>query len=99
MHLARLAPFSRLHLTTGGGRHCINATSQDHGPSWRMIVSLTDTTEAYGVFPGGESGNPGSPYYDTFVDKWAKGEYYFLWIMNRNETGDKRVKYKMEFGK
>ncbi len=99
MHLAKLAPFSHLHLSTGGGRHCINATSEDHGPSWRMIVSLTDKTEAYGVFPGGESGNPGSPYYDTFVDKWAKGEYYPLWFMNKTETGDKRVKYKMEFGK
>jgi penicillin amidase len=99
MHLARLAPFSRLHLPIGGGRHCINAANEEHGPSWRMVVALTDTTEAYGVYPGGESGNPGSPYYDSFIDKWAKGEYYPLWIMNRNETSDKRVRFKMAFGK
>jgi penicillin amidase len=98
-HLAKLVPFSRLHLPIGGGTHCINAATGDHGPSWRMIVSLTDSTQAYGVYPGGQSGNPGSPYYDTFIDKWAKGEYYELWIMNRNEAGDKRVKFKMEFGK
>jgi penicillin G amidase len=98
-HLAKLAPFSRLHLPVGGGTYCINATKEDHGPSWRMVVSLTDTTQAYGVYPGGQSGNPGSPYYDTFIDNWAAGKYYPLWVMNKNEANDKRVKYKMTFGK
>jgi penicillin amidase len=97
-HLARLGPFSRLHLPIGGGRHCINAASPDHGPSWRMIVSLTDTTEAYGVYPGGESGNPGSPYYDSFVDQWAAGKYYPLWIMKKEDAGNSKIRYKMEFG-
>ncbi|MBL0334713.1 MAG: penicillin acylase family protein [Chitinophagaceae bacterium] len=27
-------------------------------PSWRMIVQLTGTTEAYGVYPGGQNGKP-----------------------------------------
>ena len=98
-HLAKLAPFSRLHLPIGGGTHCINAATGDHGPSWRMIVSLTDSTQAYGVYPGGQNGNPGSPYYDTFIDKWANGEYYPLWVMKKDEASDKRVKYRVEFGK
>ncbi|HLK28076.1 MAG TPA: penicillin acylase family protein [Puia sp.] len=98
-HLARLAPFSRLHLQIGGGKHCINAASEDHGPSWRMIVSLTDTTQAYGVYPGGQSGNPGSPYYDTFVDQWAAGKYYPLWVMKKEDAGDSKVRYKIEFEK
>jgi len=72
-HLTKLEPFSRLNLPIGGGEHCINATKQIHGPSWRMIVSLTAATEAYGVYPGGQSGNPGSKYYDNMVDSWVSG--------------------------
>jgi penicillin amidase len=98
-HLARLGPFSRLHLQIGGGKHCINAANTDHGPSWRMIVSLTDTTEAYGVYPGGQSGNPGSQYYDDFIGQWAAGKYYPLWVMKKGDEGEARVKFKMEFGK
>jgi penicillin amidase len=96
-HLAKLQPFSRLHLPIGGGTHCINAAKSNHGPSWRMIVSLTPQTEAYGIYPGGQSGNPGSKYYDTFVNSWADGKYYNLWVMKKSEEGDKRLTGKMIF--
>jgi penicillin G amidase len=96
-HLLRLPALSRTHLPIGGGTHCINAAKQFHGPSWRMIVQLTDKTEAYGIYPGGQSGNPGSPYYDTFIDRWAAGAYLPLWVMGPTETTDKRVKWVMRF--
>lgn len=96
-HLARLDAFSRLHLNIGGGTNTINAAKEQHGPSWRMVVSLTPETQAYGIYPGGESGNPGSPYYDTFVDRWAAGKYYPLWMMKESETNDRRIKGKMTF--
>jgi penicillin G amidase len=97
-HLLRssLKPFSR-PIAAGGNGDIINATTVTHGPSWRMIVQLTETTEAYGVYPGGQSGNPGSKFYDNFVDTWERGQYYRLWIMKRNETGDKKVKWTMNF--
>jgi penicillin G amidase len=98
-HLLRLSPLSRFHLSTGGGTHVINATKKFHGPSWRMIVHLTDETEAWGIYPGGQSGNPGSKYYDQFVDDWAKGQYYQLWIMKKEEGSDKRVVQRMNFSK
>ena len=98
-HLLGLVPLSRFHLTTGGGTHVINAINKFHGPSWRMIVNLTDATEAYGIYPGGQSGNPGSKYYDTFVDNYAAGQYYPLWVMKKEEAGDKRVILKMRFEK
>ena len=98
-HLAKLSPFSKLSLPIGGGNHCINAAKSNHGPSWRMIVSLTPQTEAYGVYPGGQSGNPGSKYYDNFVDQWAAGKYYTLWMMTKAEEKDARVKGKMSFSK
>jgi penicillin G amidase len=98
-HLIKLEPFSSLHLPIGGGDNVINAARDVHGPSWRMIVSLTQKTEAYGVYPGGQNGNPGSKYYDNFVQDWAEGKYYSLWLMTKEEKGDKRIKWKMNFSK
>lgn len=98
-HLLRLSPLSRYHLVTGGGSDIINATKQYHGPSWRMIVHLTEKTEAYGIFPGGQSGNPGSRFYDNMVNDWAKGSYQPLWVMKADEAGSKQVKHKMTFTK
>lgn len=96
-HLLRMEALSRFHLTTGGGRHIINATKQFHGPSWKMVVHLTDETEAYGIYPGGQSGDPSSKYYDNFVDDWAAGKYYKLWMMKQTETADPRVKWTLHF--
>ncbi|HVT86199.1 MAG TPA: penicillin acylase family protein [Chitinophagaceae bacterium] len=94
-HLTKLEPLSDLHLPIGGGTYCINAAKGDHGPSWRMIVSLTANTEAYGVYPGGQNGNPGSKYYDNFVSKWVKGEYYSLWMMKQSDAKSPKVKWTM----
>ncbi len=96
-HLARLDAFSRLHLPIGGGTNTINAAKEQHGPSWRMIVSLTPETEAYGVYPGGQSGNPGSRFYDDFVTDWALGKYFKLWVMKESDAKDERVKWAMTF--
>ena len=93
-----MAPFGRTGLPVGGGAHIINAMQHKHGPSWRMVVELTDETAAYVIYPGGQSGNPGSPYYDSFVDKWAAGEYYKAWFMKRGEQEGDRLVWKMEFG-
>ncbi len=97
-HLLKEAvmPFAR-KVPVGGWSNIINATTKSHGPSWRMIVHLTSTTEAYGVYPGGQSGNPGSKYYDNFIDNWAAGKYYRLWIMTANEKSDKRITGTISF--
>lgn len=77
MHLAKLPAFSYEHLQTGGWGNTINAMKQNHGPSWRMIVEMgKDSIRAYGVYPGGQSGNPGSKYYGSFISHWVKGDYY-----------------------
>jgi penicillin G amidase len=96
---SQLLPFARTKLNVGGNGLIINAVTQSHGPSWRMIVQLSATTEAYGVYPAGQSGNPGSKYYDNFVDSWVKGEYYKLWMMKKSEATDKKVKWTMKFEK
>lgn len=76
-HLAKIKAFSYDQLQTGGWGNTINAMKQNHGPSWRMIVRMNpDRIKAYVVYPGGQSGNPGSPYYANFLDYWVKGKYY-----------------------
>ncbi len=91
--------FSRPNLNVGGNGDIINAIHDSHGPSWRMIVSLTQQTEAYGVYPGGQSGNPGSKYYDDYVNNWAEGKYFPLWMMNKAEATDKKVMAIINFKK
>lgn len=98
-HLLRTSvlPFARTGLKVGGWSNTINAVTVSHGPSWRMIVHLTTPVEAYGVYPGGQQGNPGSRFYDDFVDTWAAGKYYTLWMMKKSEVMDKRIKWRMIF--
>ena len=38
--------------------------------------------KAWGHYPGGQSGNPGSLYYDNMVESWTNGHYFelLLWI-------------------
>jgi penicillin amidase len=43
-----------------------------------MIVSLEKPVKAFGVYPGGQSGNPGSYFYDNLIDAWASESYYQL---------------------
>ena len=78
-HLLQALPaFSRFDIPIGGGKNIVNATSENWGPSWRMIVELTSPPTALGIYPGGQSGNPGSKYYDNFIDDWAAGKYHSL---------------------
>jgi penicillin amidase len=97
-HLLRtIRPFARTGLPVGGWDNTINAITTSHGPSWRMVVDLDTVTKAYGIYCGGQNGNPGSSFYDNFIDTWADGQYYTLWMMNASEINDKRVKWKMQF--
>lgn len=77
-HLARQEALSR-HVEHGGNYDNVDASGHRHGPSWRMIVSLEPGgIVAYGVYPGGQDGNIGSPHYDDLLDDWAAGRYFRL---------------------
>ncbi len=78
-----LAPFSRYHVMTGGETDAINSVKRNHGPSQRMVVQLSDPPQAWGIYPGGQSGNPGSPLYDNMIDMWRDGEYIPLELMKK----------------
>jgi len=88
-HLLQALPaFSRFDLPIGGGGSIVNATKKNHGPSWRMIVEMSSPPKALGIYPGGQSGNPGSKYYDNYVDDWAAGEYNELNFMQSDSKTD-----------
>ncbi|GAB2609108.1 penicillin acylase family protein [Belliella aquatica] len=84
--------FSYEGIQTGGGANIINATSERHGASWRMVVELGDEPSAFGIYPGGQSGNPGSKFYDSFLKKWANGEYVNFKL--RKATDQQQVLFK-----
>jgi penicillin amidase len=73
-HLMQLPGFS-IPVRVGGGSGIVNAASNPEGPSWRMVVEMTPTgPKGHGIYPGGQSGNPGSAYYDNQVQTWVNYE-------------------------
>ncbi|GGC28990.1 beta-lactam antibiotic acylase [Parapedobacter defluvii] len=93
MHLVpNFTSFGRTNVMNGGGSGVVNATSGKHGPSWRMVVQLdTDWPVAYGLYPGGQSGNPGSKYYDNMIDRWAAGQLDTLLFMKHADEQSGRL--------
>ena len=93
-HIARVPGLGDLNLPTGGDWNIPNATAKTHGPSWRYVVELGDTISAYGVYPGGQNGFPGSKYYNNFVSDWVKGNLYKLnYVSDINELNGNLVNF------
>ncbi|MFZ2898380.1 MAG: penicillin acylase family protein [Saprospiraceae bacterium] len=95
-HLAKIPAFSAESVRTGGHPEALNAMRSQNGPSWRMIVEMGPEIRAFGVYPGGQSGNPGSPHYDDFVDTWARGKYYRLFFMQSPEDRKQDILFEQQ---
>lgn len=74
MHLTRLPTLSDMGVSTDGAGRTLNAVHDNRGPSWRMVVELSSPVKAYGLYPAGQSGNPGSVWYDNMIKKWSQGK-------------------------
>lgn len=96
-HLSQLKAFGDYRINASGASHCINALDKNDGPSFRMIVEVGDTMNAYVVYPGGQAGNPGSYFYNNFVEQWSNNLYYKVFYMKspndkiRNEVSRMQV--------
>ena len=75
----------------------LGARPRTSGPSWRMVVDVSPDGKAWGVFPGGQSGNPGSPYYANLVDAWSAGNYYELFFCKTEEEARRRALCAISF--
>ncbi len=51
--------------------------NSEAGPNWRMIAgwSSIGVPVAEGIYPGGQSENPASPWYSNLVSDWLAGGY------------------------
>jgi acyl-homoserine lactone acylase PvdQ len=52
----------------------------------RLIVAFEhNQVKAWSNYPGGQSGNPGSKYYDHFVKFWEQGQYIEILFLKDKE--------------
>jgi len=77
--------FDRGPYPLGGDGNTVNAAfykpelpinDYSAGPSWRMILDLSDWDASLGVLPTGQSGHPASRHYDDQIALWREGRYH-----------------------
>ncbi len=74
-HLLGIPALSALQLPVQGGPATLNPSTGrgGFGASWRMVVALGPSITASTTYPGGQSGNPASHWYDNRVSQWSEG--------------------------
>ena len=74
-HLAGIAAFNAPSVSVQGGPSTLSPSSGSgrFGASWRMVVEMGPEIRAWGIYPGGQSGNPMSVRYTDRLDRWARG--------------------------
>jgi penicillin amidase len=92
-HLLRLQPLSALDVPVQGGMSTLNPSSGDgsFGPSWRMVVELGPEVRGWGIYPGGQSGNPASSRYLDRLAAWSDGRLDTLIVPKRAEELGERL--------
>jgi penicillin G amidase len=91
-HLANIPGFGLGNFKAGGTSSTVNALIDGHGPSWRMVVQMGPQVKGYGIFPGGESGNPGSYFYDDMLKTWQDGKLNELLFMQSPNDQSTKIK-------
>jgi penicillin amidase len=91
-HLANLPGFGAGKFFAGGTGGVIDALRGGNGPSWRMVVQMGPQVKGYGVFPGGESGNPGSYFYEDMFNTWKDGNLNELLFLQSPTENSSRIK-------
>ena len=74
-HLLRIPDWSANAVPVQGGPSTLSPVPNGggFGPSWRMVVELAPEVRAWGIYPGGQSGNPASARYRDRVRRWSEG--------------------------
>jgi penicillin amidase len=84
-HLLQLPGFDRESLAVQAGPGTLSPSEGrgTAGASWRFVVELGDTVRAWGIYPGGQSGNPVSSRYDDRIEAWRTGGLHPLHLPRR----------------
>jgi penicillin amidase len=98
-HLANIPGFGSGNFASGGTGSTVNALTEGHGPSWRMVVQLGPQVKGYGIIPGGQSGNPGSFFYDDMLQTWKEGKLKELLYLQSPTEKSNRIKTTLTLSK
>ncbi|MFB0523681.1 MAG: penicillin acylase family protein, partial [Candidatus Bathyarchaeia archaeon] len=82
-----------------GDLNTVNCSGMDPGqgygqvtlPSYRQIIDLSNWEKSLSIHSTGQSGNPASPHYDDFIEKWLNVEYHPM--LFEKETIEKKAKH------
>ncbi len=98
VHLALIPAFSSEVLKHGGGSDIVNALGKTAGPSWRMVVQLEEKKpKGFGIYPAGQSGNPGSRYYDNLLPVWLNGNLKPILFLENSQEPSQNIIAKYSF--
>jgi penicillin amidase len=75
-HVLDIGSLSPAPVPVQGGTSTLNPSSGNGrwGASWRMVVELGPEVRGWGIYPGGQSGNPISVRSRDRIGRWAAGE-------------------------
>lgn len=93
-HAAKIPGLGRKAFAARGDRFSVFANTGGHGPVWKLVVALGaggdghdgGEPKAWAIYPGGQSGDPASVHYDSFVDRWAQNELRELAFLKGPES-------------
>lgn len=87
-HIGKIPGLGVDGMPGAGMEHTVFANTGTHGPVWKMVVAVgTDGPRAWGVYPGGQSGDPFSPHFADFLPAWRRGDMKPLRFMNDAVAG------------
>ena len=82
---AGIGRFFNVEVPSPGGTYTLNRGKEEfgeeppfanrHASSYRAIYDLADLDRSLYIHTTGQSGNPFSPFYRSFAERWAKVEY------------------------
>jgi penicillin amidase len=97
--LRLVGAFFNVEVPSPGGSHTLNRGKTEfaedppfvnrHASSYRAIYDLADLDRSLFIHTTGQSGNPFSPAYRAFAERWSKGEY--IEIPTRREAIDRNA--------
>ncbi len=83
--VANLAPYFNVEVPSPGGDYTLNRGKVEydaeppfanrHASSYRAIYDFADLERSLYIHTTGQSGNPLSPFYRSFAERWAKVDY------------------------
>jgi penicillin G amidase len=83
--VSSLAPYFNVEVPSPGGDYTLNRGKVDydgeppfanrHASSYRAIYDFADLERSLYIHTTGQSGNPLSPFYRSFAERWAKVDY------------------------